>query len=86
MKSMKRPRVRLSRPLYEGLPWLYMGSGLVALTYSYFTPLRLLSLVMGLAGLVGLLGGLVVVLRRRDFRALRANYTDPDALTDDKKD
>jgi hypothetical protein len=78
---MKRPRVRLSRPLYEGLPWLYMASGAAALGISYATSIRLLSLVLGLLGLAGLLGGIVVWLRRRDYRELRANYADPDALS-----
>ena len=84
MRTMKRSPMRLSRPLYEGLPWLYMACGIAALTGSYFAASRPLSLVMGLFGLAALLGGLVVWLRRRDYRALRANYADPDALTGDK--
>ena len=64
----------LSAPLYEGLPWAYLGGGLIALVGSYFSPHRPLSLITGAAGLAGVLAGTVVLLRRRDFRALRSQY------------
>ena len=35
---------RLSRPLYEGLPWIYVAGGAVALVGSYFCPYRALSI------------------------------------------
>jgi hypothetical protein len=47
---------------------------------SYFLPSGVLSLLVGLAGLAGLLGGVVILLRRRDYRELRSQYADPDAL------
>ncbi len=78
---MKRSQKRLSRPLYEGLPWVYMACGLAALAGSYFLTSRLLSLLLGLLGLAGLLGGCVIALRRRDYRQMRANYGDPAQLT-----
>jgi hypothetical protein len=81
---MKRSQMRLSRPLYEGLPWAYVACGLAALTGSYLIASRLISLGLGLVGFLGLLGGLVVLLRRRDYRELRANYGDPERLSDDK--
>jgi hypothetical protein len=33
-----------------------------------------------MAGLLALLGGVVILLRRRDYRKLRAQYGDPDSL------
>jgi len=42
---------------------------------------RLSGLLVGLAGLAALLGGVVVILRRRDYRELRSQYRQPD-LTD----
>ena len=79
---MERPGRHLSRPLYEGLPWIYMGAGLAAVFVSYLLAAHgLLSLVIGLAGVLAILGGFVVLLRRRDYRALRSRYGDPNSLT-----
>jgi membrane associated rhomboid family serine protease len=71
---------RLSRPVYEGLPWFYIACGIAALVASYLMPPGVLSLIVGLAGLLAVLGGVVILLRRRDYRALRSEYADPDAL------
>jgi membrane associated rhomboid family serine protease len=78
--------MRLSRPLYEGLPWVYMACGLAALAGSYLLSSRLLSLLLGLLGLLGLLAGSVIALRRRDYRQLRANYADPEQLSGERDD
>jgi hypothetical protein len=77
----RRPRKRLSRPLYESLPWLYVAGGAGAVAVSYLTLSRPLSLLLGLAGIIALIAGLAVALRRRDFRELRANYADPTGLS-----
>ena len=66
---MSRPEQRLSRPLYEGLPWLYGAGGAAALFASYVIPYRLLGLIVGAAGFLSILGGFVLLLRRRDFRS-----------------
>jgi hypothetical protein len=71
---------RFSRPVYEGLPWLYIVCGIAALVASYFLPSGVLSLIMGVIGLIGVLGGVVILLRRRDYRELRSQYGDPDSL------
>ena len=83
---MKRSQKRLSRPLYESVPWVYMACGVAALTGSYLLTPWLVSLLLGLLGLAGLLGGSVIALRRRDYRQLRANYGDPAQLTDESDD
>jgi membrane associated rhomboid family serine protease len=72
-RIMSDPR-RLSRPLYEALPWLYILSGVAALAASYFAPSRLMSVVLGFPGLIATVGGIVLVLKRRDFRRMRADY------------
>jgi len=65
---------RLSRPLYEGLPWIYVAGGVLALVGSYFCPIRGLSVAIDCVGLLAILGGVVVLLRRRDYRAMRSEY------------
>jgi hypothetical protein len=77
---MSSPRHKLSRPVYEGLPWAYLLGGVAALIVSYFQESTALSLVLGLPGLLAVLAGAVVLLRRRGYRRLRAQYDAPDAL------
>ena len=78
---MPRPSPHFSRPVYEGLPWVYIICGLTALVASYLIAARgVLSLLVGLLGLACVVGGFVLLLRRRDYRALRAEYADPDSL------
>jgi hypothetical protein len=65
--------------MYEGLPWLYIGAGLAGLGVSYLLgDARAWGLLAGLAGLAALLGGVVVLLRRRDYRELRSQYGQPE--------
>lgn len=72
----------LSRPVYEGLPWLYVIVGLAALGGSYLFAARgFLSICFAALGLCALLAGFVVLLRRRDYRAMRSRYGEPEDLT-----
>ncbi len=65
--------------MYEGLPWLYIGGGLAALGVSYaIGDSHAVGLLVGLGGLAALLGGVVVLLRRRDFRDMRSQYGQPE--------
>ena len=81
---MPRPSPHFSRPVYQGLPWVYITFGLGALIASYLLAARAaLSLVVGLFGLLCVVGGFVLLLRRRDYRALRSQYADPDSLGSD---
>jgi hypothetical protein len=76
---MQRPSPHFSRPVYEGLPWVYIMFGLGALIGSYLLATRgALSLIVGVLGLACVVGGFVLLLRRRDYRALRSRYANPD--------
>jgi hypothetical protein len=77
---MEPAQKRLSRPVYESLPWLYLACGVAACVGSYFLPSGVFSLIVGFAGIAAVLGGVVILLRRRDYRELRSQYADPDAL------
>jgi hypothetical protein len=74
--------------MYEGLPWLYIACGAAALGASYRLEqdLRALSVVAGLAGIAAVIGGVAVLLRRRDFRELRSRYGDPEARPGEDQD
>jgi CHASE2 domain-containing sensor protein len=72
---------QFSRPIYEGLPWFYIICGLAVLLGSYLLAAHgVWSLLIGILGILLLLGGVVVLLRRRDYRELRSQYADPDSL------
>ena len=63
----------IPRPIYEALPYLYMvaGAGLLGAAFFVATGPRGLLLVLGAAGLTL---GLVLWMRRRDYRASRREY------------
>jgi membrane associated rhomboid family serine protease len=83
MRVMARRTPHFSRPVYEGLPWFYIICGLLALGGSYLLAAHgFVSLLVGAAGLLSVLAGAVVLLRRREYRALRSQYADPDAFGD----
>jgi hypothetical protein len=69
------PERPLSKPLYESLPWLYGIGGVFALAVSYRLQEGWFSHLLTLLGIGGLVFGIVIGLRRRDFRATRSEYT-----------
>ena len=66
--------MRLSRSVYESLPYVYMLLGICAFAASFIWRGESWSdLVAGL-GLIVLVAGLVLVLRRRDYRIQKRRY------------
>jgi Flp pilus assembly protein TadB len=80
---MRRRELHLSRPVYEGLPWAYILGGIALLVASYVYRETKWSAVVAVFGIVAVVGGIVVLLRRRDFRELRSQYENPDSSLDD---
>ena len=64
----------ISRPVYELLPYLYMLLGAVLLAAAYLIHLQVWPSVFLTLGALSLMGGLVLWLRRKDYRAKQAEY------------
>ncbi len=69
-------RFWLSKPLYEAVPYLYLIAGLAALSASLYLDYWIWPTICLLVGFACIIGGLVIWLRRRDFRR---NLRSPDA-------
>lgn len=82
MTRMENRTVRLSKPLYETLPFLYMLAGVLAIGASYLLGHSLWADIVLVLGIFCVLGGVVVLLKRRDYRANRAEY--PGTSLDDR--
>jgi hypothetical protein len=64
----------LARPVYEFLPYLYMLVGLALLAAAWFIEINTLPSVFLLVGILSLMAGLVLWLRRRDYRTRQSEY------------
>jgi hypothetical protein len=66
--------MRLSKPVYESLPLLYVVIGAAAIVIAYFEPGRIRSVVAFVIGLIAAIAALTVFLHRQDRRALEREY------------
>jgi len=62
----------LAKPVYEALPFCYIGSGCCALAASAWAENPYWSEGLFVAGLAGLVAGLVLLLKRRGYRGSRS--------------
>jgi hypothetical protein len=65
----------LPRPLYEFLPYVYMLVGIGLLTAAWLIDVQTLPSIFMVVGALSLMGGLVLWLRRRDYRTREAEYS-----------
>ncbi len=65
----------IARPLYELLPYLYMLVGLVLLAAAWLINMETLPGVLLVLGSLSLLAGIVLWLRRKDYRTTQAEYS-----------
>jgi hypothetical protein len=66
--------VRFSKPVYESLPWIYLSCGVIALAAGYRLRTGAAATTVSLSGLLGIIAGVAVWLRRRDARARDEHY------------
>lgn len=65
----------IARPIYELLPYVYMALGGLLIGVAWFLNRETLSGILMAAGCVSLLLGIVLFLRRKDYRTRQAEYT-----------
>jgi len=68
----------IPRPLYELVPYVYVAAGIALPVAAYFMEGGPRGLLLG-GGALGLVAGLVLLMRRRDYRASQTEY-DPHSL------
>ncbi|HEY7753873.1 MAG TPA: hypothetical protein VH856_08665 [Steroidobacteraceae bacterium] len=66
--------MRIARTVYEALPWAYMVLGVAAIAASYLWREPLWTEALAVSGLAVVVVGLVLVLRRRDYRIQQRRY------------
>jgi hypothetical protein len=67
--------MRLARPVYESLPYVYMAIGGLAIFVFYLDPSGLHGVIAFGIGLLAETAALTLLLRRRDFRELSREYS-----------
>jgi hypothetical protein len=67
--------MRLSRPVYESVPLIYLAIGACGFLLAYFDPERVRSMVALCIGLIAAIASLTVFLHRHDYRDLSREYT-----------
>lgn len=64
----------LPRPLYESLPYAYAGLGVAGIAASWLVRVAAVSIPLLIAGALSLILGIMIWLRRKDFRGQWSQY------------
>ncbi len=67
--------MRLARPVYESLPYVYMALGGLAIFLFYIDPVGPRAVTAFVLGVVVETAALTLLLRRQDYRALSREYS-----------
>jgi len=67
--------MRLARPVYESLPYVYMAIGGLAILVFYLDPDGPRGVVAFVIGLIVETAALTLLLRRQDYRSLSREYS-----------
>lgn len=63
----------LSKPIYEAVPYFYLFAGVATLAASMYLNYWYWPTICFAVGVMSLLGGIVVLLKRRDYRQRRVD-------------
>jgi hypothetical protein len=64
----------IARPIYELIPYVYMAVGAVLIGAAWFLKLETVPGILAALGSISLLAGIVLWLRRKDYRTRQAEY------------
>jgi len=64
----------LAHPVYESLPYVYATAGIAGMAGSWLLRMPVVSSILLVVGALSLLAGLVLWLRRWDYRTQQAQY------------
>ena len=67
--------MRLSRPVYETLPLIYLAIAALAWTIAFMDQLGPRAVIAFVIGVTAAVAGLTVLLHRHDYRAQSREYT-----------
>jgi hypothetical protein len=67
--------MRLARPVYESLPYVYMAIGGLAIFLFYLDPVGPHAVAAFVIGVIVETAALTLLLRRQDYRALSREYS-----------
>jgi hypothetical protein len=67
--------MRLARPVYESLPYVYMAIGGLAILVFYLDPVGPRAVAAFIIGVIVETAALTLLLRRKDYRALSREYS-----------
>lgn len=62
----------VTKPIYESMPFIYMAIGVAGAVAAFFVDEGRWQAITLAAGMVFLIGGLVLWLKRRDYRSSRS--------------
>ena len=72
---MENRTIKLSKPLYEAMPYLYLAMGGLGIVGAWLLAGKFWSDLSLVLGITALIGGAVVLLRRREYRVTKSRYS-----------
>jgi hypothetical protein len=64
----------IARPIYELIPYIYMALGAALIAAAWFLTVETVPGILAALGSISLLAGIVLWLRRKDYRTRQAEY------------